>query len=121
MRRKRRERIRRQAREEIVPDQTALGDGAQKLFKRPQRILRDGNMTAPTPVDLNVATQIPVLHGLKPEALAILLAEASVTDVRPGQALFRQGEPAVAFFIIVDGWIKLYRVTPAGDEAVLTS
>ena len=76
-------------------------------------------MTAPTRVDLNVAAQIPVLHGLKPESLAILLTEASVVNLRPGHPLFRQGEPAVAFFIIVDGWIKLYRVTPAGDEAVL--
>jgi CRP-like cAMP-binding protein len=76
-------------------------------------------MTAPTRVDLNVAAQIPVLHGLKPESLAILLTEASVVNLRPGHPLFRQGEPAVAFFIVVDGWIKLYRVTPAGDEAVL--
>ncbi len=76
-------------------------------------------MTALTRSDLDVAAKIPVLSGLKPEALAVLLAEASVINLRPGHALFRQGEPALAFFIIVDGWIKLYRVTPAGDEAVL--
>src|SRR5215510_13521523 len=81
--------------------------------------MRDGNMTAPAPAALDVAAQVPVFHGLKPEALAILLAEASVINLRPGHVLFRQGEPAVAFFVIVDGWIKLYRVTPAGDEAVL--
>jgi CRP-like cAMP-binding protein len=60
-----------------------------------------------------------VFSGLKPHALALLLAEASVFNLRPGHALFRQGEAAHAFFVIMDGWIKLYRVTPAGDEAVL--
>jgi CRP-like cAMP-binding protein len=76
-------------------------------------------MTVPTPKDLNIAAQIPVLSGLKPESLAVLMAAASLVNLRPGHVLFRQAEPAVAFFIIVDGWIKLYRVTPAGDEAVL--
>jgi len=76
-------------------------------------------MTAPTPKDLDIAAQIPVLSGLKPESLAVLMAGASLVNLRPGHVLFRQAEPAVAFFIIVDGWIKLYRVTPAGDEAVL--
>lgn len=77
-------------------------------------------MTAPTPVDFGIAAQIPVFSGLKPEAVAELLAEASVLNFRPGHAMFRQGEPAHAFFIIMDGWVKLYRVTPAGDEAVLS-
>ena len=76
-------------------------------------------MTAPTPADLAIASRIPVFSGLPPHALNILLAHARVIALRPGSMLFRQGEPAVAFFIIVEGWIKLYRVTPAGDEAVL--
>ncbi|MBR0714940.1 Crp/Fnr family transcriptional regulator [Bradyrhizobium liaoningense] len=76
-------------------------------------------MTAPAPVDLEIAAEVPVFSGLKPQELAVLLAEASVFNLRPGHALFRQGEPAEAFFVILDGWIKLYRITPAGDEAVL--
>ena len=76
-------------------------------------------MTVPTPRDLEIAAQIPVLSGLKPGSLAVLMAAANLVNLRPGHVLFRQAEPAVAFFIIVDGWIKLYRVTPAGDEAVL--
>lgn len=76
-------------------------------------------MTAPTPVDLEIAAEVPVFSGIKPQTLAVLLAEANVYNLRPAHALFRQGEPAHAFFIIMDGWIKLYRVTPAGDEAVL--
>lgn len=76
-------------------------------------------MTAPTPADLAIASHIPVFSGLKPESLEVLLAQARAINLRPGSMLFRQGEPATSFFIIVEGWIKLYRITPAGDEAVL--
>jgi CRP-like cAMP-binding protein len=77
-------------------------------------------MTAITPADLEVVSKVCVFSGLEPQALALLLAEASVFNLRPGRSLFRQGELAHAFFVIIDGWIKLYRVTPAGDEAVLS-
>ncbi|MBI5908762.1 MAG: Crp/Fnr family transcriptional regulator, partial [Betaproteobacteria bacterium] len=33
--------------------------------------------------------------------------------------VFRQGDPASSFFIVVDGWIKLYHITAAGKEAVI--
>jgi CRP-like cAMP-binding protein len=76
-------------------------------------------MTAPTPDDLFIAAQIPVFSGLKPAVLEVLMAQTRVVNLRPGSILFRQGEPATSFFIIVEGWVKLYRITPAGDEAVL--
>jgi CRP-like cAMP-binding protein len=76
-------------------------------------------MTAPTPDDLKTASQTAVLSGLNPRTVQILLGQAAVVDLEPGDALFRQGEAAAAFFIVIEGWIKLYRITPAGDEAVL--
>jgi CRP-like cAMP-binding protein len=76
-------------------------------------------MTAPTPDDLKAASQTAVLCGLNPRTVQTLLAPASVVELASGNTLFRQGEPAAAFFIVVEGWVKLYRITPAGDEAVL--
>lgn len=76
-------------------------------------------MTAPTPEDLKIVSHIAVFHSLKPRTVDTLITPASVLTLRQGQALFRQGEPATAFFIVVEGWIKLYRITPAGDEAIL--
>jgi CRP-like cAMP-binding protein len=76
-------------------------------------------MTAPTPDDLRAASQIAVFSGLNPRIVQTLLAQAMVIDLKSGNALFRQGDPAAAFFIVIEGWIKLYRITPAGDEAVL--
>ena len=73
----------------------------------------------PTPDDLKIASQIAVLSGLNPRTVQTLLAQATVIALESGQTLFRQGELAAAFFIVIEGWIKLYRITPAGDEAVL--
>jgi len=33
--------------------------------------------------------------------------------------LVRQEESATAFFIVIDGWVKLYRITESGNEAVI--
>ena len=31
----------------------------------------------------------------------------------------RQDDPATAFFIVIDGWVKIYRSTLSGDETVI--
>ena len=48
-----------------------------------------------------------------------LIAPATVMSLDKGATLFRQGDPACAVFIVIDGWVKLYRITPAGEEAVI--
>lgn len=40
-----------------------------------------------------------------------------VLDAR--QQVFAQGDPADACFVVLDGWVKLYRITPSGEEAVV--
>ncbi|MCL2714098.1 MAG: Crp/Fnr family transcriptional regulator [Alphaproteobacteria bacterium] len=69
--------------------------------------------------DLAMAARMPGFNGLKREMLDALLREATVAKLGRGQLLFRQGDTAVSVVIIVEGWVKLYRVTPAGDEVVL--
>ncbi len=76
-------------------------------------------MASPTPEDLRVASRIPIFSGLKPQTVERLIAPASVMSLKHGDCLFRQGDVASAFFIMVDGWIKLYRLTLGGDEAII--
>jgi len=77
-------------------------------------------MSTPTSADIQIASSVAVFNGLKPAMIERLIAPASVVTLEDGQTLFRQGEPASAFFIMVDGWVKLYRITLAGDEAVIS-
>lgn len=49
-----------------------------------------------------------------------LIAPAGVMSLCAGEPLFRQGDPANAFFIVVAGWVKLYRITLSGEEALIS-
>jgi len=75
--------------------------------------------STPTTDDLDIVSRIAVLGALRPAIVQRIIAPATVVALDERQALFRQGEPATAFFIVVAGWIKLYRVTLSGEEAVI--
>ncbi|MFC0339468.1 Crp/Fnr family transcriptional regulator [Paracoccus niistensis] len=49
----------------------------------------------------------------------MLLKGARVQGLGAGQILFLQDEPADALFVVLDGWIKLYRTAPSGIEAMI--
>jgi len=72
-----------------------------------------------SPTDLQVIGGIAVFRGLKAGALERLLAPATAVMLRPREWITRQDDPATAFFIVLDGWVKLYRTTLAGDDAVI--
>lgn len=69
--------------------------------------------------DIDIVSRIAVFRGLKPETIQRLIAPATAAQLRQHETLFRQGDPATAFFIVVEGWIKLYRITFSGDETVI--
>jgi CRP-like cAMP-binding protein len=72
-----------------------------------------------SPADLDIVRRINVFAGLAPAVVERLIAPAAIIDLDEGDILFRQDDPALAFFILLDGWVKLSRVTFAGDEAVI--
>ncbi len=72
-----------------------------------------------TPGDLQIITRIAVFRGLKPETVEHIITPATAVMLKPHEPLFRQGDPATAFFIVINGWVKLFRITLAGDEAVI--
>ena len=69
--------------------------------------------------DLQMITRIAVFRGLKPETVEHIVAPATAVMLSTHQDLFRQGDPATAFFIVIHGWIKLYRITLSGEETVI--
>jgi CRP-like cAMP-binding protein len=75
--------------------------------------------SVPTSADLDVVRRTNMFRGLKPLMIEKLIGPATVLALSNGQTLFRQSDPAVAFFIIVEGWVKVHRITEAGDEAVI--
>ena len=60
-----------------------------------------------------------IFSGLSQETLEQLLSDASVQLHERSQVLFMQGDLAIAFYVVLEGWVKVYRMTPAGEEAVV--
>lgn len=54
-------------------------------------------------------------------ALAPLFARSPARLLKPGEILFRQGEPAGLVFLIQRGRLSMVRATPAGDRISLHS
>jgi len=78
---------------------------------------RDENIGVCEPERLRRA---PLFQGLSPETLRTVLSAASVRQVDDGATLFIQGDDADRFYVLLEGWVKLYRVTEDGDQALVT-
>ena len=76
-------------------------------------------ISSPTASDLEIVRRINVFRGLKPLVFERLTAPAVTLTFKSGDTIFRQGDAAVSFFIVVDGWIKLYHITASGKQAVI--
>lgn len=71
------------------------------------------------PSDWRIVRSTPLLGAVSQDVAQSLVGNQPVSVFSKGETLFHQGEPADAFFVILGGWIKLYRVTPDGNEAVV--
>jgi len=67
----------------------------------------------------DVCRQSLLLSNCPDEIAEAVLARAHVHHVPRGATLFEQGDRAQSVYIVVDGWVKLYRMTVAGAEAVV--
>jgi CRP-like cAMP-binding protein len=72
-----------------------------------------------TPEDWATLRKSAILRDLPPADLHALVDERSVRSIERGHVLFQQGDPARAFFLVLAGQVKLSRVNPGGDEAVV--
>ena len=69
--------------------------------------------------DIAAVRTAPIFSGLPVAAFDALIAGATIKTVKRGELLFVQGDPASAVFVVLDGWIKIFRLTPSGNEAVV--
>jgi len=61
---------------------------------------------------------LPLFASLKESDIADLFHHSQVKEMAKGDMLFLQGEPAGNFYIVISGWIKLFRETGDGHESV---
>ncbi len=69
--------------------------------------------------DLDIVRRAPLFSGVSGTVLDELLKGAHVGQYRRGQLLFLRGDPAEHFYLLLDGWVKIFLDTPAGEQTVL--
>lgn len=69
--------------------------------------------------DTDLIHRHPLFRGLSPEQLAQTIKGATARTYAKGQTLFTRGDPADYFYFIYDGWVKIFRESVDGDEAII--
>ncbi len=69
--------------------------------------------------DWQIVRSTPLFGAMPLEVAQSLVGNQAVRVYDKGTLLFQQGEPATSFFVVLDGWVKLFRTTPDGSEAVV--
>jgi CRP/FNR family transcriptional regulator len=62
---------------------------------------------------------IPLFAGLADDDLAALQQISRVRDCQRGELLFSDGERADGFFVVLDGKVKVYKLSAEGKERIL--
>ncbi len=60
-----------------------------------------------------------LLSRLSDEQLARVARHATPVRLDEGQMLFRQGDPAERFYLVISGHLRLFRLSPEGAEKVI--
>lgn len=81
--------------------------------------LSQGNFLMIDQNDLITARSAVLLSTLPQEVTASILQRASVRSYGRGETIFVQGDVSEYIFVVLEGWIKLFRITPTGAEAVV--
>ena len=67
----------------------------------------------------NLLSRIPLLADLPAADLDQLVTTLKVTELQPGEILFREGEVGDHFYVIVDGQLEILRAAGTAEELLL--
>lgn len=69
--------------------------------------------------DAVAARQAILFASLPSDVAEDILFRSFARNYRRSSTLFLQGDTADNIFVVLDGWLKLFRITPTGAEAVV--
>ncbi|MCB1328025.1 MAG: Crp/Fnr family transcriptional regulator [Maritimibacter sp.] len=72
-----------------------------------------------TPEHDRIARGSLLLASAPKPVVDALLDRAAISQVARGTTIFAQDDPADAIYVVLDGWVKLYRIASSGTEAVV--
>ncbi len=68
---------------------------------------------------IDVLSKMDLFSGISHSDIAFFVQDSSVLSLSRNDTLFLHDEEATHFYLIIDGWVKLYRDSQEGVEAVL--
>jgi CRP/FNR family transcriptional regulator, dissimilatory nitrate respiration regulator len=71
------------------------------------------------PKEIELLRRSTLFRGFSDAALAAMMSGCTPRTAHRGTTLFLQGEPADRFYLVFEGWIKLFRTTAAGAVSVI--
>lgn len=69
-------------------------------------------------LDASLIADVPPFRGIERENLVALLSNARSERYEIGRTIFSQGEAAHSFFLLLDGHIRVVKVTPDGEQVI---
>ncbi|WP_210203515.1 Crp/Fnr family transcriptional regulator [Breoghania corrubedonensis] len=66
-----------------------------------------------------IARKSLLLASAPEDVCDTILKESRTREFERGATVFLQGERAAAIYIVVEGWVKLFRIAPSGAEVVV--
>ncbi len=69
-------------------------------------------------LDVSLIADLPPFEGLEPSALADLVGKARPMRFAKGAHVFAAGTDAQLFFLLLDGHIRVVRITPEGEQVI---
>jgi CRP-like cAMP-binding protein len=67
----------------------------------------------------DVISAIPIFNGLPDDQIAAIKQIAVEKKVNKGEILFSEGDEGKGFFVIAEGRLKVFKVSPEGKEQIL--
>ncbi|MGI9483094.1 MAG: Crp/Fnr family transcriptional regulator [Hyphomicrobiales bacterium] len=71
------------------------------------------------PREIELVRSAALFSNLSDGDFGRLLEATRVITADAHETIFMQGDPVSACYIVLEGWVKIYRLTPAGNEAVV--
>ena len=68
---------------------------------------------------INIISAIPLFNGLPEDQLSAIRQIAVEKQFNKGQTIFSEGDETKGFFVVVDGRVKIYKVSSEGKEQIL--
>ncbi|MEH6526453.1 MAG: Crp/Fnr family transcriptional regulator [Sneathiella sp.] len=70
-------------------------------------------------LDVSLVAGIPSFRGIEAADLKQLLTDARSRRYEKGEAIFNQGGDAHSFFLLLDGYVRVSRLTAEGDQIIV--